>query len=670
MAGKSLSIILLFLICANSCAGLFYPKKTFAGIMIVSDPGHTSVTTGGWIKDIAGQAMDFGLNLQDLAITVAQWTWDQKGDAMKIAMASFRKILLDAMVNQIVTWIQGGGKPKFVTDWNSFLKDTADVAGGKALEELLGRDAMASLCQPNWAIKLNISLRNPKPFQNRVMCTLSKIGVNYDDFMNDFNNGGWKAWIKIHESQNNPYGLYMDTLGEKLARENAAIEAAKNEVQTGAGFLSDKVCRRFNCGGEKYEITASQEEMASLKESQGCYCEKWEVRTPGKMVADGLSKSLFKDIDWLIENEDWQSYVVAITDALISRLLKDGVMALTSSDTDGSDNEALNRSMDIAERSSNSAQSGSAIGATGLLDRTPPTTKIEATDSWHVKITSSEESFIYYTLDGSQPTLQSSPYIDPIEITKTTSIRWVATDYAGNKEGTRSAYLNPPFTETGANLSTAAIAVSTNEIALVAGGEMAIHYTTDGSDPTISSPYYVKKIFIENTLFPIKWFGVSTSGTQENLRETAIILPLPNTDFPTIADLTTPNAVASASSTSLSQFFTLNPSGSKDDDKTPKIIMYEWDFDDDLIYDWYWVDYNRDGKVDEMKCREGGLVCAGPTMPDGRNITKGFQESQLTPTGGPGVIQVKYMNQGEKIIRLRVTDDEGLYSDTSIKVNI
>jgi len=71
------------------------------------------------------------------------------------------------------------------------------------------------------------------------------------------------------------------------------------------------------------------------------------------------------------------------------------------------------------------------------IDRTPPTVAATPaggtyTETQGVTLSADEAADIYYT-DGSEPTTYSLTYTLPIEVTETTTIRFMAVDAAGNK---------------------------------------------------------------------------------------------------------------------------------------------------------------------------------------------------------------------------------------------
>jgi len=601
----------------------------------------------------------------------------------EIAWSVVRKAILDRIVDQIIAWISGEGDPQFVTDWKGFMRDAGEQAGAMFLQDLIGNDLMTKLCQPNWALRINISLGKPKKFSTRAMCTFKDIGKNFKEFMNNFSNGGWKAWIKTTEGQNNPYGFYLMSLNEKMSLGNKAVISAEKEATSGGGFLSDKRCKKIKYQGTVTETT----ETGTWKKDgipKDTECTQWETVTPGQIAAEGLNKSVFKDIDWLKNNETWTSYIAAITDAMVNRLVKEGVEALTKPKKD--DYEGA--SPDLV------AQWEQIFTA----DTTPPETIARpfTEDSVEIVVTSNEppssKITIYYTIDGTEPTeniiypdptspftqssVGSKIYINPIKINSPTILKWFGKDMEGNKEGVHSQLFVPPFTIIdNTKPSTFSFAVEENKIALVTVPfePTTIYYTTNGTEPTSASQRYIKALDVsDSSVFEwlgvfdnpvLKWFAIDKAGNSEAVQTLVISTPLSD-----IKDLVNPSPVIIVPRTiQANQFFRLNPSQSTDNDSTPRIVMYEWDFDNDGIYDWWIIDWNRDGVLDESQCRSGA-ICTEPSS--GFLTGSGFKGMRIPSDALPGMIEVKYDVGYGRRIGLRVTDDEGLSAEASAMVDV
>ncbi|MBI2628288.1 MAG: chitobiase/beta-hexosaminidase C-terminal domain-containing protein [Candidatus Niyogibacteria bacterium] len=425
---KILAGILLLIILFS--ASSFYPRQAKAETP-VADWFMRITSASGWASAIANYAKEAAEK------------------AANIATATFRKMILDMIVDEIIAWISGEGTSTFDTgDWGQFFDKAAQQAGGISLEEITGPAIMQQLCDADWAGQVRLALQTPKKFAQKARCTLRDIGVNFDAFMDNFENGGWAAWIKISESQNNPYGYFLSAVNEKLAKETQKKLGLEKELTASGGFLSDKVCRKISCQTRlkiagtqeaeyKEETGKWKEDEIPIKDGTPCTCEKWETLTPGKTMADSLSKTVFKDVDWLNENSEWYNYVVAIGDAIVNRLTKEGVKAIKS---------AVPRGLPTSVSQ----------GVTGKVDYTPPLTSAKIIDVWQVKLTANEPGDTYYTLDGTKPRVRASPKYNGKALTiisstapgaATAQLKWLSVDDAFNTEDPRSlpVFLRSPF---------------------------------------------------------------------------------------------------------------------------------------------------------------------------------------------------------------------------------
>jgi len=130
---------------------------------------------------------------------------------------------------------------------------------------------------------------------------------------------------------------------------------------------------------------------------------------------------------------------------------------------------------------------------------------------------------IYYTLDGSDPTLASSTYTSPIFISNEgeTVLKFVGIDDSNNSDLTRTEIYNID------TVAPSTVAVppggqffSSLEVNLKSDDPTAkIFYTVDNSLPTTSSDMFSTPIQIpDNKITNLKFFGIDDAGNQESVK--------------------------------------------------------------------------------------------------------------------------------------------------------
>jgi hypothetical protein len=164
-------------------------------------------------------------------------------------------------------------------------------------------------------------------------CTLDKIVGNIENFYKDFRNGGWIAYEEAGKLQNNYYGaLWLSWYGRdqyvasKLAAANAKINA-------NGGFLSVELCRDKKTGLKVSEDEMKQRQLAGgalggglgYSAANDVVCED---TTPGSYVGATLEKAVGVDFDYIVNAQQLSDYAAAITNALINRVIKEGVNGL------------------------------------------------------------------------------------------------------------------------------------------------------------------------------------------------------------------------------------------------------------------------------------------------------------------------------------------------------
>lgn len=117
---------------------------------------------------------------------------------------------------------------------------------------------------------------------------------------------------------------------------------------------------------------------------------------------------------------------------------------------------------------------------------------------------------IRYTTDGTSPTLASPVYNGPFSVSATTTVKYQAWDIAGNAETPHTQLIQidtiPPTSSISCNGGAcssgwydAAVQVTLSASDSGGSGVAAIHYTTDGTEPTLSSPQFSGPVTVSTT---------------------------------------------------------------------------------------------------------------------------------------------------------------------------
>ncbi len=260
---------------------------------------------------------------------IARWV---KEDLVKALRDVIAKRIIDYIVDQTIVWIQGGGKPKFVTDWDGFLRDAANIAFDQIIKDV----GLAWLCSP-FKLQVQLSLLPVPKFSQRIECTLDKVVKNIEDFYRDFEKGGWIAYNEAWQPQGNYYGQIIMIHDELLTRTAAKTEAAKNEAQAGGGFLSVKRCKAGGSStGERaqMEIDAPGSTKSFVKDYKGNYCpaDQMEIITPGSTVGQAVASAITSDAQWAANIQSWTA---ALINAVINRVITEGVGLMKGSGSGG-----------------------------------------------------------------------------------------------------------------------------------------------------------------------------------------------------------------------------------------------------------------------------------------------------------------------------------------------
>lgn len=148
---------------------------------------------------------------------------------------------------------------------------------------------------------------------------------------------------------------------------------------------------------------------------------------------------------------------------------------------------------------------GNGGGGGGSKDETPPELSIDPdpktyTTAINISITADEDATIYYTTDGSTPTVSSSVYVSPIALSQDATIKYFGVDSAGNQSAIgEAAYVVYPITVEGPiyvedSIDLKGVAWDGNNVWVIDSrydDEECVHFKVNPADgTTIGSPVH------------------------------------------------------------------------------------------------------------------------------------------------------------------------------------
>ncbi len=376
-------------------------KKFLSVLLILS-----IVTPALYLPQQAKKAEAF-LGFGDIVVDIKELV-ERIADGFAMAIA---QQMVDHMVQSTVKWAQSGfeGNPAYVTDPSTYFLSIADQTAGQFIKG--GDGDLGMLCSPfqaNIRLSLTQQYYESQPFQ----CTLSGVVGNIDDFLDDFNKGGWEAWFSMTQNPtNNPYGAYLSAKIELDKRIANAVGLKKQELDWNQGFLNWSGCAVQNeveeFIDERNPETGEFEHLPNPNhvpgKAPGECIERGPTQTPGSTIKTQLDKVLPSGLDKLITAQHLDQLVSSFASGLLTRYVFGSKGLFASNSTTGSGG------------SGGSADSGSKRA--GMIDLDGDSIPDGQDSDYDGKLESSTDTCLH---GGSAPTctkslgLTSSPYFTPI----------------------------------------------------------------------------------------------------------------------------------------------------------------------------------------------------------------------------------------------------------------
>jgi len=277
--------------------GILSIKNTAENTLGTTSSGWTAISAGG------SAGVDFWTKYKTIAKEMGT-----------LLLSRLLERMMATMTQDIVDWIKGKtDQPKFITDFGAFVTDAVDQTVGDFIDSL----GYGFLCE-SFGPFIKMALQEP-PFVQRARCSITDIVGNLQSFYDNFDNGGWTAWLHLAENpQNTVHGGLLMAMDERDRL--AASKAAEQQLKaiTGGGFAP------LECTEAKIAAGACGRE------------DKGKILTPGALILNMANTAITGEYDkknleialFKSQAVSLSPYLTAIADALIWRLTKESLSLL------------------------------------------------------------------------------------------------------------------------------------------------------------------------------------------------------------------------------------------------------------------------------------------------------------------------------------------------------
>lgn len=275
----------------------------------------------------------------------AQWVVFDPANFVNTTMTQVKEYGLDALawmlINQVINrmtastvkWINSGfhGSPAYITDPAAYYSDLGNKMAGQFI---YNNPNLNFLCG-DMSVKVKLALSRSYNYNDDDIhwkCSLTEVVDNLDDFMNDFERGGWEGFFELTQrQQNNPIGIYIQASDAMYDAIENTSQLKREELSQGKGFFGQKQCLKWAPGVESVDYQTGEVIPGEP------VCVKEETVTPGDVISDQLNKQLGLGNDRLAISDEINELVSSLLNQLFSQVMG-GIRGLRGASESNSSN--------------------------------------------------------------------------------------------------------------------------------------------------------------------------------------------------------------------------------------------------------------------------------------------------------------------------------------------
>ncbi len=295
-------------------------------------------------------------------------------DSIAYALA---KTLLAKMTDSIINWINSGfdGNPFYIGDTGSFFRNVIRDELQLALDEIKNTGTIYfDILRQEAIYRARLTLRDRIGFtldsdivnavcgyaqyQNYEFCSQQLTPESRSALARAFTRGyipfQWSTWDSLTQNcGNNVFCANTSAINYQLSQRQERLQQLNNDLNRSGGFLNQEVCAdpgferklsEWEAEAASYTIppdddfvgppeppeSALADQIASGSFRPRPVCAEKIIRTPGRTIADKLTSNLGTTERQLELADELNESIAAIFDALISKLISDGLSSFNS----------------------------------------------------------------------------------------------------------------------------------------------------------------------------------------------------------------------------------------------------------------------------------------------------------------------------------------------------
>lgn len=153
----------------------------------------------------------------------------------------------------------------------------------------------------------NTRIGDLDPFTLQAKCTLP-VGFDIKKYQEDFaKNGGWAAFERLLQPENNPYGVALLAIDELNKQQEMETSTAVNAAIANSGYEGLR--------------GSSAQESCSVRDKNGRCVFYKDIKLPGDYISGSLEATVNAELSWLTNADELNEVIVRLTNRLVARML-------------------------------------------------------------------------------------------------------------------------------------------------------------------------------------------------------------------------------------------------------------------------------------------------------------------------------------------------------------